>query len=811
MSSTRRRTSRTPAPATARKGTRGSSRARRAPARRRTTSRSPRWAVKLPQVELTEPQRREGLGLFLIVAAAIFALAIIFRPGAGLSSLRRFLLDAVGLGWIAVVLIMTSGGVALIRAPRGMAGQNEPVRVSRNQVVVLIGMVLLAIAVLGLLQLLLLHPGDWLAQRQRAGGYAGAFVAGHLNDVLTAWGAAIVLVGAALFGAMLSFDLSIANIASRIQVARDDNLRAAPGELARQPKQAAQQRAIAIPVAPPAPLFPSLPALPEVAEPQSPAGPVERELPEPELREPISLDAIEVERKRAEAQAEWEAAAAAAHSGDGEVRKVWNLPPLSLLDPATAKREKLQEEVKHNIEVIESTLSSFGVVARVRGVNSGASVTQYELEPAKGVAVRKITVLQNDLALALAAPIRIQAPIPGKSAVGVEVPNKASMLVTLREIIQSPAFQAGTQLLPLPIGTDVSGQAIAGDLTRMPHLLIAGATGSGKSVCVNALLAGFLLKHTPDQLRLVLIDPKRVEMSMYKELPHLLVPVVTESDHAVAALRWAVTEMENRYKLFASHSVRNIAGFNTKAPEVGLEPVPYIVVIIDELADLMMVSGNEVEELICRIAQLARAVGIHLVVATQRPSADIITGLIKANIPSRIAFAVSSGIDSRVVLDEMGAEKLLGRGDMLYLPVDAGKPTRIQGVMVSDSELEGVVEFWKAQGAPAYQEEIFNLVSTVSWAKEGAKRDPVFERAARIVASEGRAATSLLQRKLSIGYTRAARVIDQLAEYGVVGPYEGSKSREVLMSLAELDELFNRMNSGTDPAPDDAEGDTSPY
>ena len=763
----------------------------------------------MPEVRLTEPQRREGLGLLLIVLAAIFALAIVFRPGAGLSSLRGFLLDAVGLGWVAIVLIMVGGGVALISGRRvaAAADHDGTVRASRNQAVVLIGMALLAVAVLGLLQLLLLNPADWLLRRQSAGGYAGAFVAGRLNDILTAWGAAIVLLGAALFGAMLSFDLSLAALASRVRVERGD-----PGSDEIQPRSEVARdarkggilkTAAAVIESPPAPLFPSLVALPDPAllDPE-PGLPADLE-PEPELREPLSLDATDIERKRAEAQAEWEAAAAAAHAADGEdVRKVWNMPPLSLLDPATAKREKLQEEVKHNIENIESTLASFGVAARVRGVNSGASVTQYELEPAKGVPVRKITALQNDLALALAAPIRIQAPIPGKSAVGVEVPNKASMLVTLREIIQSPAFQAGTQLLPLPIGTDVSGQAIAGDLTRMPHLLIAGATGSGKSVCVNALLAGFLLKHTPDQLRLVLIDPKRVEMSMYKDLPHLLVPVVTESDHAVAALRWAVTEMENRYKLFASHSVRNIAGFNAKAPEVGLEPVPYIVVIIDELADLMMVSGNEVEELICRIAQLARAVGIHLIVATQRPSADIITGLIKANIPSRIAFAVSSGIDSRVVLDEMGAEKLLGRGDMLYLPVDAGKSTRIQGVMVSDQELEAVVDFWKAQGAPSYQEEIFNLVSTVSWAKEGSKRDAMFERAARIVASEGRAATSLLQRKLSIGYTRAARVIDQLAEYGVVGPYEGSKSREVLMSLSELDELFHKLNTGGEGPPE---------
>ena len=752
--------------------------------------------------------------------AAIFALAIIFRPGAGLSSLRGFLLDTVGLGWVAIVVILVSGGVALIsgRKVDRTADHEGTVRASRNQAVVLIGMTLLAVAVLGLLQLLLLRPVDWVAQRQNAGGYAGAFVAGRLNDLLTAWGAAIVLFGAALFGAMLSFDLSLAALASRVRLARnggaEDDVKPRSA-VARDARNGTLLKAApAFIESPPAPLFPSLVALPDPALLNPEPEPLDDEPDpgyEPELREPLSLDATEVERKRAEAQAEWEAAAALAHASEGEERKVWNMPPLSLLDPATAKREKLQEEVAHNIENIQTTLADFGVTARVKGVNSGASVTQYELEPAKGVPVRKITALQNDLALALAAPIRIQAPIPGKSAVGIEVPNKASMLVTLREIIQSPAFQQGSHLLPLPIGTDVSGQAIAGDLTRMPHLLIAGATGSGKSVCVNALLAGFLLKHTPDQLRLVLIDPKRVEMSMYKELPHLLVPVVTESDHAVAALRWAVTEMENRYKLFASHSVRNIAGFNAKAPEVGLEPVPYIVIIIDELADLMMVSGNEVEELICRIAQLARAVGIHLVVATQRPSTDIITGLIKANIPSRIAFAVSSGIDSRVVLDEMGAEKLLGRGDMLYQPVDAGKPTRIQGVMVSDHELESVVDFWKAQGAPAYQEEIFNLVSTVSWAKEGSKRDPVFERAARIVASEGRAATSLLQRKLSIGYTRAARVIDQLAEYGVVGPYEGSKSREVLMSLAELDELFHKLNTGGETVVMDPEEEELPY
>jgi DNA segregation ATPase FtsK/SpoIIIE-like protein len=751
-------------------------------------------SVKLPQIELTEGQRREGTGLLLIVVAALMALAIVFSPGGGLTRVRGFLLDSVGLGWLAVVMIMMAGGVSMIGGRRA-AVDGTTVRASRNQVAVFLGMALLAVAVLGLLQLLLLPPVDWIRSHQQAGGIIGAVVAGRLNDVLTAWGAAIVLAGIALFGAMLGFDLSLAAIAERIRRAEPDEPVDVPEpvtelKLAPLPwTEKRQAKLEAAPVAPPEPLFPSL------LKPFP--NPVTGGAEPPESSHPEVLDAGEAERARAAAQAEWAAAAAAAHDAEGEeVRKVWDLPPLTMLDPMGSKHEKLQEEVRHNIEVIEGTLASFGVAARVRGVNSGASVTQYELEPAKGVPVRKITSLQNDLALALAAPIRIQAPIPGKSAVGLEVPNKASALVTLREIIQSAGFQSASTVLAMPIGSDVSGQPIVGDLSRMPHVLIAGATGSGKSVCVNALLAGFMLRNTPDQLRLVLIDPKRVEMSMYKDLPHLLVPVVTEADHAVAALRWAVTEMENRYKLFATHGVRNIAGFNARGPEIGLEPVPYIVIVIDELADLMMTAGNEVEELICRVAQLARAVGIHLVVATQRPSADIITGLIKANIPSRIAFAVSSGIDSRVVLDETGAEKLLGRGDMLYLPVDAGKATRIQGVMVSDKELEGLVEHWKAQGAPSYQEEIFNLVSTVSWAQGGGKRDPMFERAARIVASEGRAATSLLQRKLSVGYTRAARIIDQLAEYHIVGPYEGSKSREVLMSLTDLDELFDRINSG---------------
>ena len=488
-------------------------------------------------------------------------------------------------------------------------------------------------------------------------------------------------------------------------------------------------------------------------------------------------------------------AVAAAHAGDDpdpaeEPEKTWTLPAVELLEVVAGKRERLEQEVRATAVTIESTLQSFGIEARIRGVNSGPTVTQYELQPAKGVPVRKITGHQTDLSLALAAPIRIQAPIPGKAAIGVEVPNKAAQLVTIREIVSAPAFSEVRSRLAVTLGADVSGHPVLGDLTRMPHLLIAGATGSGKSVCINAILAGFMLQATPAQLKLILIDPKRVELSGFADLPHLLVPVVVEPEAAVASLRWAVREMEERYKLFASHGARNIVAFNDRAPGLGVAPLPYTVIVIDELADLMMVAAGEIEDLICRIAQLARAVGIHLIVATQRPSADIITGLIKANIPSRVAFAVSSGVDSRVILDEMGAEKLLGRGDMLYLPIDEGKARRLQGAYVSDRELDRLIGFWKEQGAPDYQDEIFLVEATVSWAREAGKRDPLFAKAAHTVAAEGRAAASLLQRKLNVGYTRAARLVDQLAEHRIVGPYEGSKSREVLMDIIQVDELL---------------------
>src|SRR5438270_1488465 len=507
-----------------------------------------------------------------------------------------------------------------------------------------------------------------------------------------------------------------------------------------------------------------------------------------------------IDRALIEVASWWGAAPALrglAEPEDDQPEIEWKLPSIALLDTVTARRERMADEIKRNVKVIESTLGTFGVEAKVVGVNPGPAVTQFEVQPGPGVQVKRITALQNDLSLALAAaPLRIEAPIPGKSAVGIEVPNKSASLVTIREVLETAAFREGTNKLALGLGNDVSGQSIVADLTRMPHLLIAGATGQGKSVCINALITSLLFQVTPDRLRMLLIDPKRVELTGYNGLPHLALPVLVESHQAAAALRWAVAEMDRRYKLFSAEGVRNIAAYNDKAAAKLARQLPYIVIVIDELADLMMVAAGEIEELICRIAQLARAVGIHLIIATQRPSTDIITGLIKANIPSRVAFAVGSQVDSRVILDTGGAEKLLGRGDMLYQPVDAGKPTRIQGAFVSDPEVEGVVNFWKSQGEPRYMEEILEEGAGSAWEgerREERKLDPLFARSARAVAAEGAASVSLVQRKFNVGYSRAGRIVDQLAEDRVVGGYQGSKSREVLMTLPDVDELLERL------------------
>jgi DNA segregation ATPase FtsK/SpoIIIE, S-DNA-T family len=722
---------------------------------------------------LTQRQGREITGVLLILIALLGLLALASSAGSILLGIRDWLISTFDRAWFVPVGSALGLGAYLLwpKAPRP-----RPVDVVSGAVAV--------IALVGIFGLV------------GHGGSAGHTIDHSVIQVVGTPGAWVLLVALMVIGLIVTVHFSpgamLATVVAAGRTAYAERLRLqnlvsppAPvkGKAPKPPPATSDElaKSAASFATPPPALEPAKPwEIEDPTEPRAARTTDKVEAGEPD-EEPAAPPALRV----------------IAELEDDLPEIDWKLPSIALLDTVTARRERMADEIKRNVRIIETTLGTFGVECKVVGVNPGPAVTQYEIQPGAGVQVKRITALQNDLSLALAAaPLRIEAPIPGKSAVGIEVPNKSASLVTIREVLETAAFREGTRTLALGLGNDVSGASIVADLTRMPHLLIAGATGQGKSVCINALITSLLFQVTPEHMRLLLIDPKRVELTGYNGLPHLALPVLVESHQAAAALRWAVAEMDRRYKMFSAEGVRNIAAYNEKATLRSARRLPYIVIVIDELADLMMVAAGEIEELICRIAQLARAVGIHLVIATQRPSTDIITGLIKANIPSRIAFAVGSQVDSRVILDTGGAEKLLGRGDMLYQPVDAGKPTRIQGAFVSDPEVEAVVNFWKSQGGPRYMEEILEEGAGSEWERgeiTERKLDPLFARSARAVAAEGSASVSLVQRKFNVGYSRAGRIVDQLAEHRVVGSYQGSKSREVLMTLPDVDELLERL------------------
>lgn len=476
--------------------------------------------------------------------------------------------------------------------------------------------------------------------------------------------------------------------------------------------------------------------------------------------------------------------------------EVYNYPPLSLLNnnisEANGKSER--NSAAEGAKKLEETLKSFGVDAKVINVSRGPAVTRYELSPSPGVKVSKIVNLSDDISLNLAAAgVRIEAPIPGKAAIGIEVPNKNVTPVYLREVLENQEFSKFPSKLAFAVGKDVSGETVVADIAKMPHMLVAGATGSGKSVCINSLLVSILYKASPQEVKLLMIDPKVVELGVYNGIPHLLIPVVTEPKKAAGALNWAVQEMVNRYKLFAECGVRDLSGYNATRKELNEPTLPQIVIIIDELADLMMVAPNDVEDAVCRLAQMARAAGMHLVIATQRPSVDVITGVIKANIPSRIAFAVSSQVDSRTIIDMGGAEKLLGKGDMLFYPVGQPKPIRVKGAFVTDKEVEKVVEFVKASAISEYDENIIEEINNENVGKDKEKEagdcDELLNQAIEMIIDIGQASTSLVQRKFKVGYARAARIVDQMEARGIVGRFEGSKPRQVLISKQQWMEL----------------------
>lgn len=510
---------------------------------------------------------------------------------------------------------------------------------------------------------------------------------------------------------------------------------------------------------------------------------------------------------------------------DESEKRVYLLPPIDCLNmPKESNAANLEAELKQTAQKLEDTLSSFGVETRTVGICSGPSVTRYEIQPAAGVKISKITNLADDIALNLAASgVRIEAPIPNKAAVGIEVPNKNRRMVTMREVIDQPQYKNAKSKLNVALGKDITGEFVYSDLAKMPHLLIAGTTGSGKSVCLNSMIVSILYNATPEEVKLLMIDPKQVEFTVYNGIPHLLVPVVSDPRKASGALAWAVTEMLTRYKTFSENSVRDIAGYNSICESQGKKKMHQIVIFIDELSDLMMAAPNEVEDSICRLAQMARAAGMHLVIATQRPSVDVITGIIKANIPSRISLSVSSQVDSRTIIDSVGAEKLLGNGDMLYYPVGIPKPIRVQGCFLSDKEVENVVTHIKKQAQSVYDDDVMKEIDKNA-ANTGAKKkdssasdndggdgpaDEMLPKAIEAVIEAQSASTTLLQRKLKLGYARAARIVDELEERGIIGPYEGAKPRKVLITKQQWYEMNALAQGGADKPYGEDEEDSS--
>ena len=526
----------------------------------------------------------------------------------------------------------------------------------------------------------------------------------------------------------------------------------------------------------------------------------EEELVPPEF---APVDTPPVEKKpapkptRAEVEAESAAVAQEIESA-GDAAPEYEFPPIDLLRKGAAAAVDGRDEIALNRERLETTLHSFGVAANIVGVTRGPTVTRYDLELDAGVKLTKLTNLSSDLALSLGVMnVRI-APIPDKiSTVGVEVPNKIVSIVYLRDIIDSPTFKNAQSSLSFAIGKDISGECVVGNIAKLPHMLIAGTTGSGKSVCLNSLLLSLLYKATPEQLRLIMIDPKMVELGIYNGIPHLYVPVVTDPKKAAGALQWAVVEMLKRYRLFSEAGVRDLAGYNAHQKKLGAETMPQVVIVVDELADLMFVASKDVEESICRVAQMGRAAGMHLIIATQRPSADVITGLMKANIPSRIAFAVSSAMESRIILDAAGAEKLIGMGDMLYSPLGSGKPMRVQGAYVSDEEREDVIDFIKRGSAPEYSDDILEQIEKAAEEPAEAEApaatkqqfDELLPQAVDVIFETKQASVSMLQRRLKLGYSRAARLVDQMEQLSIVGPFEGSKPRQVLITKQQWQEM----------------------
>jgi S-DNA-T family DNA segregation ATPase FtsK/SpoIIIE len=720
-----------------------------------------------------EPRIRDEIGAIAVVAFALLStVALATDQGAVLQWWRSALFAL--LGWAAWLVPLALGAIAL-ELWFGF--------IRRETVLPILGGLVIVVALLGLTR----H----YVRDDVAGGFVGGAVAKAAATLFGQIGTPIALGALVLVGIVIAANRTIADLWRPVWRQRPAMGGLRPGTLIpggtatrfdRIVEDEADAELMRIHIPEPKPARLSAPA-------QLPKPSLRDEDPPASGRAPVARGPSEVEpsplSERVPFSVSTAGLASAAVIAEGVLHadppgKAWVLPALGLLEEGSAARSG-KDELIRNKRVIEETLSHFGIAAAVVDVFVGPVVTRYELKPAAGVKLSRIEALSDDLALALAArSLRIEAPIPGKSVVGIEIPNLAIGLVSLRDVAESAEFRAGMSKLTVALGRDVAGSPIVTDLARLPHLLIAGQTGSGKSVLINAVITSLLLQATPDEVRLILADPKRVELAGFNGIPHLVTPVVTDHDKILNALYWATGEMDRRYRLFARATARNIEKYNESRG--GPDRIPYVVLIIDELADLMMSAPIQVEKAITRISQLARATGIHLVVATQRPSVDVITGLIKANIPARVAFATASSVDSRTIIDMTGAEKLLGRGDMLWLPPDSPKPTRAQGVFVSDPEIELVTRHWKQQREPRYDLSILEDKERARAREDGGDEidDDRYEEAVEIVQRAGQASVSMLQRKMTIGFARAGRLIDIMEQHGVIGPSQGpGKMREV--------------------------------
>ena len=705
-----------------------------------------------------------GIALVVVAIAVAISVWVPFAPPVPPvpGAIKSLLVALVGVGANAVPLLMLVWAVSLVFDRREV-----------SEVAIGAGLALVFMSVIAMFSTATPVSSAAFWGGPTSGGYVGGAIAWLLASMLGTLITYVILAGATLIGVVLATGARLADAWEGLLGLFE---RADPEDEVREPRRHLMPGAKTLPLA-------DL----DVEEPARPGLTRARRADPEAARATVPVVRASVPRRDT----------------------AFELPSLSMLrvSPVSAAASRASDkELKATAQVIESTLATFDIPAYVETWVAGPTVTLFEVKIAKGVKVNRVTALSDDLALALATPtVRVLAPIPGKSLIGIEVPNEHRTTVTLGDVLTG-GNTPDTSPIMLGIGKDVGGDRIVLDLAAMPHLLIAGSTGTGKSVCINSLLMSVIMRSTPDEVRIILIDPKRIELALYNGLPHLYVPVVTESKEAASALAWAVTEMESRLRRLQKAGARNIAQYNAasrdgKLPE-GMEPMPYLMIVIDELADLMMVAAREVEDSIVRLAQLARAAGIHLVVATQRPSTDIITGLIKTNITTRIAFAVSSGIDSRVILDQSGAEKLVGLGDMLLSTPQLAKPKRVQGALVSEDEITAVVEHVKKQGEPEYHEEILHLKPTAAGGGSGDDNDddPLTWDAADIVVTSRMGSTSLLQRRLKVGYARAGRIMDILEQKGIVGPPDGSKPREVLADIEELESIkaFERNDARED-------------